>query len=243
MHVHLPKPLHGWREFFHEVGIIVLGVLIALGAEQIVSGFHDYSEAREARDNIHAEIAENLSELASREATSTCIDRRLDEVAALIAHSRQANYRRPSWIGRPQVWPMIDAKWSAASSAGRATLLSRSELASYGVIYRNLALVQQVEMEEQTTWAHLRALEYLDPIPADAVVPLTMALTEARLDTWLVRIHFRRSIVLAARLGIRPGSMPYRGSKSVCLPVDTPRDAALRETLAQNGPENYFGEP
>jgi hypothetical protein len=36
MHFHLPKPLHGWREFGGEVGIIVLGVLIALGAEQIV---------------------------------------------------------------------------------------------------------------------------------------------------------------------------------------------------------------
>jgi hypothetical protein len=32
MHFHLPKPLHGWREFAGEVGIIVLGVLIALGA-------------------------------------------------------------------------------------------------------------------------------------------------------------------------------------------------------------------
>jgi len=32
MHFHLPKPLHGWREFAGEVGIIVIGVLIALGA-------------------------------------------------------------------------------------------------------------------------------------------------------------------------------------------------------------------
>ena len=38
MHFHLPKPLHGWREFAGEVGIIVLGVLIALGAESKPSG-------------------------------------------------------------------------------------------------------------------------------------------------------------------------------------------------------------
>jgi hypothetical protein len=36
MHFHLPKPLHGWREFAGEVGIIVLGVLIALAAESVV---------------------------------------------------------------------------------------------------------------------------------------------------------------------------------------------------------------
>src|SRR4051794_16645332 len=35
MHVHLPEPLHGRREFVGEVGIIVIGVLIALGAEQL----------------------------------------------------------------------------------------------------------------------------------------------------------------------------------------------------------------
>ena len=33
MYVQLPKPLHGWRQFAGEVGIIVLGVLIALGAQ------------------------------------------------------------------------------------------------------------------------------------------------------------------------------------------------------------------
>ena len=36
MHFHLPKPLHGWREFAGEVGVIVLGVLIALGALALV---------------------------------------------------------------------------------------------------------------------------------------------------------------------------------------------------------------
>ena len=36
MHIHLPKPLHGWRALIGEVGIIVVGVLIALGAEQLL---------------------------------------------------------------------------------------------------------------------------------------------------------------------------------------------------------------
>ena len=31
-----PNPIHGWRDFVKEVGIIVLGVLIALSAEQVV---------------------------------------------------------------------------------------------------------------------------------------------------------------------------------------------------------------
>ena len=40
MDFHLPKPLHGRREFFDEVGINRISVFIALGAEQVVEHFH-----------------------------------------------------------------------------------------------------------------------------------------------------------------------------------------------------------
>jgi hypothetical protein len=38
MDVHTPKqPIQSWRELAKEIGIIVVGVLIALGAEQALS--------------------------------------------------------------------------------------------------------------------------------------------------------------------------------------------------------------
>ena len=46
MHFHLPKPLHGWRAFAGEVGIIVLGVLIALGADQAVEDWVSHQGPR-----------------------------------------------------------------------------------------------------------------------------------------------------------------------------------------------------
>ena len=36
MDIHKPKPIRNWREFLKEVGIIVLGVSIALAGEQAV---------------------------------------------------------------------------------------------------------------------------------------------------------------------------------------------------------------
>jgi hypothetical protein len=53
MHFHLPKPLHGWREFAGEVGIIDNGVLIALGAEQVVETVHGNSEVRQFRSAVN----------------------------------------------------------------------------------------------------------------------------------------------------------------------------------------------
>jgi hypothetical protein len=61
MEVHIPKPFHGWREFAKEIGIIVIGVLIALGAQQIVEWLHHRVEAAEARAALRSEVAANLA--------------------------------------------------------------------------------------------------------------------------------------------------------------------------------------
>ena len=57
MDVRLPKPLHGWREFAGEVGVIVLGVLIALGAQELVQELQWRSEVKQTREALDAELA------------------------------------------------------------------------------------------------------------------------------------------------------------------------------------------
>jgi hypothetical protein len=52
MHVHLPKPLHGWREFAGEVGVIVIGVMIALGAQQLLEDWHWRSEVAGVAERV-----------------------------------------------------------------------------------------------------------------------------------------------------------------------------------------------
>ena len=56
MHFHLPKPLHGWRAFAGEVGIIVIGVLIALGAQQHVEAANWRREVADFRDSVRGEM-------------------------------------------------------------------------------------------------------------------------------------------------------------------------------------------
>src|SRR5215470_8880519 len=97
MHVHLPKPLHGWREFAGEVGIIVLGVLIALGAQEVVQRSSWQSDVRDFRAAVDTELDFNLAASAHRVRQSPCVERRLAELD----------------------------RWSAAQRSGRATPLLR----------------------------------------------------------------------------------------------------------------------
>ena len=80
MHFHLPKPLHGWREFLGEVGIIVVGVLIALGAEQVVEMIGWRDRASSARQSLRGELADHYEDAVEWRTVEPCIDAQLDRL-------------------------------------------------------------------------------------------------------------------------------------------------------------------
>lgn len=90
MHVHLPKPLHGWREFTGEVGIIVLGVLIALTAEQVVSSIHDRYQVRHGEEALRDNFARFVRFTAELDASQPCLRERAAELRSLIDRGAEA---------------------------------------------------------------------------------------------------------------------------------------------------------
>lgn len=87
MHFHLPKPLHGWRAFVGEVGIIVIGVLIALGLGAIVDDFQWQAKVAEARLQLRHELGQNEALLDNRLSLQSCVDKRLDELGVILNHA------------------------------------------------------------------------------------------------------------------------------------------------------------
>jgi hypothetical protein len=100
MHFHLPKPLHGWREFVGEVGIIVIGVLIALGAEQLVETAHWRHQVEAFRSVVHRELADNLGTYEYRIKENGCVKRRLDELDAWLVSWRGGHPRMLAFRNR-----------------------------------------------------------------------------------------------------------------------------------------------
>ena len=77
MEIHKPKPIHNWRDFLKEVGTIVLGVCIALSAEQAVEWFHWRAQVQEARETIASEMSRNISFAIYRTRLVRCVEQRL----------------------------------------------------------------------------------------------------------------------------------------------------------------------
>lgn len=236
MHIHLPKPLHGWRELLGEVGVIVIGVLIALGAEQIVQAVHQNLEARQAEDNVRSELEFNLGRLQSRMQTRMCVDRRIAEMQTLIdGASSQPNILPPNWIGRPQYWTLHYSSWEAEAQAGRAALINQEMLPQYGILY---ALMHNVEGEmavEQADWARLRMLEHLHRLDQPALFEISAALQDARYRSWRVVLVTSELFDFARRSRLRPAPNNSPASRSVCLSMTTTREAANRTSALPFG--------
>lgn len=104
MHFHLPKPLHGWREFAGEVGIIVVGVLIALTAEQAVEAWHWHRQVEKANESFKIELEDAAASAYERLAIQSCLTNRLSEVARRLDAAGLAWRGMPEHFGGAQVY-------------------------------------------------------------------------------------------------------------------------------------------
>jgi len=239
MHIHWPKPLHGWRVFFGEVGVVVLGVLIALAAQQAANDLNERAEARDGREAIRNELATYLARLESRWATSNCVAGRLAEIQTLLDKAEGGGrINTPNWVGRPQTWTLLTVRWDASAQSGRAALLPPQELADYGLMYAYMRNVYDEMIIEQGDWARLRTLEHLHTVTPQMVFDLNNVLQDARYRAWRINNQAGDLRTLASRVKLPKlaNDVPGGGTRAACLPMTMPREQAAR--LA-----NRAGEP
>lgn len=136
MHFHLPKPLHGWREFAGEVGIIVIGVLIALGADQVIENLRWREKVESAKKSIDFEINDQLD--YSEEVTNfaPCVGPFVNALeASILRHDRAAVAKlhdtRPPFETRP--WR--STAWQSALSTQVSDHLRQDQLDQYALIF------------------------------------------------------------------------------------------------------------
>src|SRR3954470_18436156 len=100
MDVRKPKPIHGWHDLIKEIGIIVIGVSIALAGEQAVEKWREHRQYKEPREAIRNEIEINFSNSRRRELFEPCLQRRLDDIENILEQAEaHLPFEKASWIG------------------------------------------------------------------------------------------------------------------------------------------------
>lgn len=236
MEFHKPKPVHNWRELMAEIGVVVIGVCIALAAEQAVEAIHWYNTVVEARGVIATELAGNLSNSIRRMRTAHCTEQRLDTLAQIVDAASSSGTLPPVGdIGLPPLAQWTSGAWDSVVASQTATHFPRQQLADLAVIYGFVRKANDLNLADANSWAALHTMvgpgRRLDPSAQDR---LRAALSEARyynrsLATLGLRIvqrmeqqdmqFSRDDLKLIARAETRPLAGSNGAVNSTCLPI------------------------
>ena len=115
MDIHKPKPWQGSRELLKEIGTIVIGVLIALAAEQAVDWLRWRYEIGEARQALGQEITYNIKALRIMDQQNGCLVARMDVLSAWASGTAP----RPAGpVRMPVLYSLQTSTWDV-TNAGR----------------------------------------------------------------------------------------------------------------------------
>ncbi len=221
MHFHLPKPLHGWREFAGEVGIIVLGVLIALGLEQVAEQIHWSNAVRQAHAEIRTETTSANAFFVFRAAAEPCVRSRLDSIGDVIEHvaSRKQSGRIGS-IGPDIGNALSDSSWQAERASQTLTHFDQSELNLLGRYYHQLDSLADAVFREDAAWSELRVLEG-DPsrLGGEDIAGLRRSLQHARFENYLISMISREQLGWARQLDLPVPSPNKKRLATLCAPL------------------------
>ena len=223
MDIHRPKSLESWREFAKEVGVIVLGVCIALAGEQTVEWLHWRYEIAEARHALDQEVAANLGAIEKRRQEGACIDRRLLEVRALLGRAAGGGLTaaRPP-LGQPQLWRPKTNVWQAALAGQAAEHMPLRLRLGYAGLYDAFQWYAQKAADETDAWSVLGELDDPGPLGPEDIAALRQARSRAQVAADKMNANLPRFIAAGARLGLRP------------VPVEeTPLTAHALQTLCR----------
>ena len=161
MEIHKPKALHGWREFVSEIGIIVVGVLIALAAEQGVEWLHWREVVALERKSLDGEVAFHWTALHSRAEMQPCVDRRLAELAALIARRDAGKpLGRLGPVGRPMYFGEDRSAWQMAVADQSLLHMSPALRGRYAGTMNSYDIFIGTANDERTAWLSLQQINH-----------------------------------------------------------------------------------
>ena len=200
MDIHKPKPWHGFREFLKEYLIIVVGVLTALGGEQVVERLHRQTEVTEAREALQAELAANGRTGGFVGVEVGCLDEQLAPYDAWAKGGPHPGELRASFP------TFASSTWDVVKS-GAVPHMPLNERLAYSRYYDGVRNSGYAAETSRNIYLRLNGLSKHDALTPEEVRRLVEDLSQARL-MGRVRAMNAAGLVDAARaLGVSPA--PY----------------------------------
>jgi hypothetical protein len=159
MEIHKPKPIHNWRELMTEIGVIVIGILIALGLEQAVESWHTSEQTELARRAVDTEVRFNLAKANREQDMRACMGRQLAALSDAIGTNDQREVRRLLTTGGfVGPFPWTHAAWQAAVDSGAADRFEPGRRRRYWLLYGTVNASDRAQDQYWDAYNQLRSI-------------------------------------------------------------------------------------
>jgi hypothetical protein len=215
------KPPNGWNSVGWELAIVALGVLIALGAQQVADDIHWRNEVADFRHAVRVEISNNLATYTYRASEDRCIESRLGELNRWLESWRA---KRPikleGRIGIPTSLVIRTSVWHTRD-AGTFSHMPLDEKLNYGGLYTEFANNELHRLDERAAWIELAEFNGATDLDHKDLMRLEGLISRAELRLQRMTTNFRRFAERARVLKLKPLADPTwpEAGQDVCGPI------------------------
>jgi len=199
-----PRAWHDWRNDGRELAIVVIGVLIALLAQEVVQGWEWQQKIQVADAAMREELlSDDGPQMVQRLAMHGCIASLLDRIRSAVEGGGS----------RPEISALIDRYWiddrtydhialDAAQAADVASHLGQDRFTRFASAYNRMGVLEEVNHREATDWAALRSFRRTGGPVSDAERDQLLGAIEAlRHDDMVMWLGSTRKVPTIRQLG------------------------------------------
>jgi len=204
---HKHGPIRNLREFVKETGIIVVGVLIALGGEQAVQAVNHHYQVQEARAALKDELGWNLASFKLTKDVSHCVLARLDEVDHWAKSLDSGHPIRLSGPIRPPRYLILrESAWRVTSGEAVARM-PLQERTTYAGLYDLFDFLEQQREKLGDAWTDLALYQPARQLSEEQRLHIAADIRIVREAHNILISNYQIALIIAARLHVEPGQI------------------------------------
>ncbi len=201
MEIHRPGVVRNWHDFLKEVGIIVLGVSIALAGEEAVSYLNWKEEVAVVQDSVDDELEDALFSAMERIKIADCQRRTLDRLDQIADQSQGSLAIRKPPVRRIRLWG--SAAWDAAVASGAIAHMDHDKRNTYASLFSFLRLFRDLNLRQEELWARIDAYQHPRPLTDEARDRFVENVSQLRALTRTMNVAAQQFIARAEPLRLK----------------------------------------
>lgn len=207
------KPLNGWRQFIGEVGVIVLGVVLALGLEQVIMQWNWSQKVKHSRDSLHEELASDYLLAEERVVAKPCLMAQLDSLEQAVLKARGEIAPVPLIVEPDFIFayrapwqPWHNSAWKGVEGDETLSHFPRRDRERYAAIHSEIEMLSKLNEDESTEQAKLLALTKPLEVDSSTKEHFVELIESEREKAELMAVLSRSVMKQAERLGAAPSA-------------------------------------